>query len=350
MKTIPVLEVADPVALCQARREEALALLEMTCRTYGSVGEGLSRMLLPLADKLSRRWLDRCDNPYRDAIERCASVVGTAGVYALNLSCEWGCTTGVFAKAGHPEMLRVLDWPFLGLGTLLCVAWESGTAGRFAYVTWPGIVGVFQGMAPGRFSVALNQAPLRRQGLGLGVDWLWSRTRMHRRTGLPPAHLLRMVFEGAHTYTEALEMLVRTPLCIPVIYTLVGLEEACVIERVETDARVRTWPGGSATGGSVAAANHFVEYPGAWRARPVDSTGRAAQMGQLCYPGFEAEDFSWLDYPMINHMTRLLMLADARRGRLLVQGREATNPALLGFGGDLRGNIAATQVCTIEGG
>ena len=42
------------------------------------------------------------------------------------------------------------------------VARHESPAGSWLNVTWPGFVGVLTGMAPGRFSIAYNQAPIRR--------------------------------------------------------------------------------------------------------------------------------------------------------------------------------------------
>jgi hypothetical protein len=41
---------------------------------------------------------------------------------------------------------------------------------------------------------------------------------------LPPAHLLRQVFEEAQSYAEAVERLCQTPVAVPVIYILAGVD------------------------------------------------------------------------------------------------------------------------------
>ena len=78
------------------------------------------------------------------------------GVYALNLCYEWGCTSGAYAQEDSISLLRVLDWPFPALGKHMVVAHQSGAAGDFYHVTWPGIAGVFNAMAPGR-QIALGE-------------------------------------------------------------------------------------------------------------------------------------------------------------------------------------------------
>ncbi len=100
-------------------------------------------------------------------------------------------------------LLRVLDWPFPALGKQVMVVLQKGKAGDFYNITWPGVSGVYTAMAPGRFAAALNQAPMRMHGLGYAGDWLKNRLMAGRETGLPPAHLLRQVFEQADSYETA---------------------------------------------------------------------------------------------------------------------------------------------------
>ncbi len=68
--------------------------------------------------------------------------------------------------AGAPVLRRTLDWPFRGLGKCVEIAWQSGPAGEFYNVTWPGPVGVLSAMAPGRFCAVINQAPMQRRTRG----------------------------------------------------------------------------------------------------------------------------------------------------------------------------------------
>src|SRR5215469_8838204 len=53
----------------------------------------VTRPLLPLLDALARRWLRRSASPYVAEIEAIAALVSFSGVWFLNGSYEWGCTT-----------------------------------------------------------------------------------------------------------------------------------------------------------------------------------------------------------------------------------------------------------------
>lgn len=215
--------------------------------------------------------------------------------------------------------MRVLDWRTPGLGRHVIAARVESPHGRFVTLTWPGYTGVLTGMAPGRFSAALNQAPMRK-AIGFYVlDWAVSRRRVWTMPHPTPAHLLRSVFEGAADFAEARDRLIRTPISTPAIFSLAGLRasETVVIERTETDARVHVGPN--------VAANHW-EAPG-WRGRSrgQKSAERAAMMH--CINPELVPDFSWLAPPVLNPTTRVVMISDAAEGRLVAQGFEAMRPA-----------------------
>jgi hypothetical protein len=181
-------------------------------------------------------------------------------------------------------------------------------------LTWPGYTGVLTAMAPGRFSAALNQAPMRK-AIGFYVlDWAVSRRRVWTMPHPTPAHLLRSVFEEAADFAEARERLTRQPISTPAIFSLAGIRpsETVVIERTETDARVHVGPN--------VAANHW-EAPG-WRGRSRGqrSAERASMMHRVI-PEI-VPDFSWLIPPILNPTTRVVMVSDAAEGRLVAQGFE----------------------------
>jgi hypothetical protein len=272
--------------------------------------------LLGLADRISRRWLERGDNPYLAEIAEIAALAGEPGAYALNTSYEWTCTCGVGDDPdGGVRLLRVLDWRQPGLGHALVVAWQRGPAGEFANVTWPGFVGVITAMAPGRFAVALNQPPMRSWGLTLPVDWLIGRILVGRSRALPPAHLLRRVCETCATYDEARQVLSDTPLCLPALFTLAGTEpgQGCVIERTPHAAIRRDPP--------AAVANHWVGSRDRGRPRGGQSPERLARMEAALRNGAP-----WLTPPILNRHTRLVAVMNPSRGRLSLQGREKDGP------------------------
>jgi hypothetical protein len=218
------------------------------------------------------------------------------------------------------RMLRTLDWPFHGVGRHVLVARQKGPAGSFLNVTWPGFVGVITAVAPGRFALAINQAPLVRQGyLPLALDWLVNRVRVFRSRHLPPAHLARQVMETCRTYEEAKERLETEPLALPAFFTLAGTGagEGCVIERTERRAWIHPAP--------AAVANHWLSQGLKGRPRGIDSRRRHRLMNGLSRLPCTA--FDWMIPPIQNKDTRLAMVANPATGRILVQGWEADGAA-----------------------
>lgn len=272
-------------------------------------------------DSVSRRWLEKWDHDHLPEIDAIAKAIDRPGAYFLSVNYEWGCTcrVGPSPDRSTARLIRVLDWATPGLGrNLIAVRVKSG-AGPFVTMMWPGYTGVIQAMAPGRFSGALNQAPLRDPFGVYAVDWMAARARVWRTPHPTPAHLMRRVFETASTFAEAKHMLASEPIAAPAIFSLAGLKphETAVIERREEEAHVHA--------GATTAANHW-QAPG-WRgtARGGDSPGRAHMMHRVV-PDFDPT-FPWLTSPVLNPRTRLVMMADAAEGRIMAQGYEAGGPA-----------------------
>lgn len=323
--SIPYSDIREgsPLDLLDTHAGGAHALIAAATNTYGPLGEFASKAVLPLGDNISRRWLERCKNPYLDEIHAIANELSRDGVYFLNVCFEWGCTSGVWQTDNGPLLRRVLDWPFPALGEYIVVAHQKGAAGDFLNATWPGVTGIYQASAPGRFAVAINQAPMREHGGGFVGDWLQARIATGRSFGIPPSHLLRQVFETAPTYADAQNKLCNTPLAVPAIFILAGTKdgEGCVIERTETQFVLREM-----TDGRVCATNHFegaFEDSGkGWRARPIDSEGRLSCANALG----TSEDQTWFSAPIANINSRLVLQANAATGHLSVMGTEGVNP------------------------
>ncbi len=317
---IPLVDVgaAGPLALFEAERVRAEALLAAGRREYGEPFFGW-------ADRLSRRWLVRSGSAYAGELADLAAASGQPGVYLLNLSYEWFCTSAVAADqaAAGSRMLRTLDWPLSGLGRHVVVARQEGAAGAYFNVTWPGFAGVATAMAPGRFSAALNQAPMRRADRSLVLDWLRNRWRVWQSRGLPPVHLLRRVFDDCRSFAEARARLVETPLCLPAFFVLSGVEahEGCVIERLEDRAMVHEAP--------ACDANHWLTPGLTGDPRGVESSERLAQMEAL--HGSAADGLGWVTPPILNTCTRLAAAANAAQATLEVQGWEENGPATAVF-------------------
>lgn len=319
MTQLPDIPLHDATPLELIRREpvKLAELMRIAERCY-------SGPAIRIADAMSRRWLRLADNPYLAELEIIAGTVGRPGVHLLNVSYEWACTSSASPDPnGGSRLLRVLDWKLAGLGRHLVVARQRGAAGEFYNATWPGFVGVLTAMAPGRFSAAINQPPLRSFGLPLPLAWMANKRRLWQSLALPPAHLLRRVFEECRNYTEARTMLCETPLCLPVFYTLSGAtaDEACVIERVEDRAAVHDGP--------AAIANHWLALREGGTARGNDSPGRHRRMSSVMTA--RQDDFSWLQPPLLNPDTRLVADANAALGRLRLQGWESHGPVTAVF-------------------
>jgi len=320
LREIPCLEAMTPLDVLRRDPERARDLARGAANTFGLFSRGLAFVAAPWTDRASRAWLQRSANPYLAEIDAMAKLLGISGVYSLNVCFEWGCTTGVWPSPQGPTMRRVLDWKFPGLGENIVVVRQQGDAGAFLNPTWPGLSGSFQALAPGRFAVAINQAPMRRHRRGAVGDWFTNRLEVHRQSALPPAHLLRQACEGAPNYAAAKAMLCHTPIAVPGIFILAGVNqgEGCVIERSETAFALRQMEDGR-----ICAANHFESMAGAWRARPIDSAGRAA-----CALGLadETSPFAWFRPPIANDNSRLVLEATPATGALALMGTNGSEP------------------------
>ncbi len=120
-------------------------------------------------------------------------------------------------------------------------------------------------------------------------------------------------------YEEALVLLTETPVSVPTIFTLAGLEagEGAIIERRETEAHVHQ--------GGQCAANAWQAPDWVGRARGKANAERVAMLRGIA--GEVGDDLGWLRAPVLNETTRLVMLADAKEGWLLAQGYELDGPA-----------------------
>lgn len=315
---IPVIDIGSkgPLELVRQARPQADALLTQARRQF-------TGLLVDLADRRSRRWLMRSGNPYLGEIDAVAAELRRAGLHGINLSYEWACTCGIAADGTGDSMVlrRTLDWAFHGLGSNLVVAKRLGDAGPWIDITWPGSVGVYTAMAPGRFSAAINQAPLRRRSAFAVTDWLADRISVGRSAALPPCHLLRRVFERCRDYAEAVAMLSQTPVCVPVLYSVAGTKhgEGCFIERSENRAEVHPAP--------TAVANHWLsDRFGHGRPRGKDSFARRDRMLAQLPAARPMPSLEWVVPPIANKYTRLAAALDAQKCALAVQGWERDGP------------------------
>lgn len=138
------------------------------------------------------------------------------------------CTAFAVDAPTGPVLARNLDWT--DLGGVLCSGTEvidfvRGGALRYRVVGWPGHVGCYTGVAPGRFAVSLN-AVVSDEPAGLDR---------------PVTLLLRETLEEARDFDDALRRLAETPIVADAILTVAGVEqgELAVVERTPTRASVR---------------------------------------------------------------------------------------------------------------
>ncbi|HWP25356.1 MAG TPA: hypothetical protein VNL39_03330 [Xanthobacteraceae bacterium] len=311
--------------------------------------------LLPLLDAVARRWLQRAGSPYVQEIAAIASVLGFPGVWFLNNSYQWTCTSLARSEDGAPWLVRTLDWPFPGLGRYVDVVQMRGPAGDYYNISWPGYAGVLTALAPGRFAAAINQAPMRRRGHGralrlydLAANAVVTTLRVRE---VPPDHLLRRVFEICCNYTEARRMLEKTPVARPVIFTLVGCAagEHCVIERTEREARTREH--------ETVAANDWRDSKANWEARigtrrllSVTFEEAAANSRERCTilagwrGSFARDSFCWVRPPVLNYFTRLAAEMCPESGTLRVVGYEIPPGGELPEAVTLRTEISVPRV------
>jgi hypothetical protein len=329
LPAIPVSDIRDggPPRHAQQSVRQARALRDACLGFFPSA----VLPFLPLLDWAAQRTLRRSGSPYVAEIVRIAEILDFSGVWLLNASYQWACTSLAREEDGVPWLVRTLDWPFIGLGRYVEVAQMRGRGGDFFSVTWPGYVGALTAMAPFRFAASINQAPMWRR---MSHRWLRpfdlaANAFTHRSCAeqMPPDQLLRRTFEVCDDYAAARHMLERTPVARPVIFTLIGCapRERCVIERTETGFVTREE--------DTCAANDWVpERPG-WEGRIgtrrfltstfADATGysRARRDGLAGWGGSLAEpSFDWVRPPVLNPYTRLAVALSPAGGILRVIG------------------------------
>jgi hypothetical protein len=304
---------------CRALRDDCLTIFPRAAAP-----------LIPLLDRIARRWLSRSQSPYVKEIEAIAAALGFSGVWLLNGAYQWGCTARAHEENGLPWLARTLDWPFPGLGRHVEVAHKSGPAGDFYSVTWPGYVGTLTAMAPQRFAASINQAPLRRR---TRRPWLRPLDIAANALGtwalryVPPDQLLRQVFETCRNFDEARRMLETTPIARPVIFTLTGCAagEVCVIERTEEDFSTREI--------ETSVANDWHNPQRSWEGRVgsdvvFTSTYEEAAAKSVArrdgLAGFQGSlttgTFAWVTEPVLNRFTRMAVETCPAKGVLRVVG------------------------------
>jgi hypothetical protein len=348
LPVIPVVDIRDGGPPRHARQSagEARALRDACLDFFPSA----AKPLIPALDWASQRWLARSRSPYVAEIAQIAAELDFSGIWLLNASYQWGCTSRAFAQDGVPWIVRTLDWPFKGLGRHIAVTRMRGTGGEFFNVTWPGYVGALTAMAPGRFAACINQAPMRRRTLHRWLrpyDFAANGLKIWARIDdMPPDQLLRRAFEHCEDFAAARRMLETTPVARPVIYVLVGasVHERCVIERTETGFVSREQ--------DTCAANDWAPSRPGWEGRigtrrflvsSFDDATNYSRARREALAQWEvsltADRFDWVREPVLNPYTRLAVAMSPAAGILRVTGYDVADGAL---------PEPVTQMCEIE--
>ncbi len=306
-----------PIDLLRAYPDKAQALIRAARRTFGVFSQAASAIALPLADRRSHAWLKRSCNPYLYEIESFAEILGVPGIFTLNVCYEWGCTSGAYHTDTGVSLLRVLDWPFPALGQQAMVVRQQGRAGDYYNVTWPGVSGVLTAMAPGRFSAALNQAPMRRHKMGI-CRGLAEKPRIWsiRKTACRPRICCARYSSRRLIMKRPAKCSVETPLAMPAIFILAGVREAGARAASSSGWKMlpkyASWARQQRHGQQPFRQPVFPVLGDGWRPRGLDSAGRYRQSCGIHGHELEQTNFDWLRGPIINSLTRLAFLCRCR--------------------------------------
>ena len=315
----PVRHAVEAAARARALRDDCLSWMPAA-----------ARRMVPMFDAVTRRWLMRSRSPYLPEIAAIAGALKFSGVWFLNGSYQWGCTS--YARDEEaPWLVRTLDWPFPGLGRHIEVARMQGPAGDFYNVTWPGFVGVLTAMAPMRFAAAINQAPMWRRTRHPWLrpfDMMANAATTWPLRHVPPDQLLREVFEKAPDFATARRLLETTPIARPVIYTLAGCEagERCVIERTVDGFTTRLEDTGAANDWLAATQPWEARMGGdklfIWNYQEAGANSRERREALAAWTKPFGGEFAWVAPPVLNRYTRIAVEMCAAQGLLRVAGYE----------------------------
>jgi hypothetical protein len=303
-----------PMEIAERIGERAYDLLNTATRD-------VSQRTLRFADRVSRTWFLRNNSAYFAEVEALAERSRSPGIYYLNTSYEWGCTTAARPSSDGASALlqRTLDWEVNGIGRHIVAARITNPLGTWISLTWPAFTGVIQAVAPGRFAAAINQPTLaRRVGL-FALDRLLAHYAIWNSKHIQPIHLLRRVFESAPDFEAAREMLQSTPVSTPVIYTLAGItaDQTATIERLPTEHN---------TTSDAFAANEWRAI--ARRARHHSAFENDARLTAIrSASAMWDPDLQWVRWPILNPDTRLAMMANPASGDIIARGYEDGAPA-----------------------
>jgi len=220
-----------------------------------------AKSLLPLplrliAQNILANGIDKLPNNYREEIVGIGEAleIPLGEIFAGNIFYELEklCTSIITQDAeGNIYHGRNLDlgallgwddkkktWKIAELLRPLAINVEYKSGGRVLYksVQFAGSIGVFTGVAPGRFSISLNsRSPAHRFGGPMSIiSWLYFSNTKARFASF----WARTVLETAKDYDSALEMLSTQPLLAPVYYIIGGAKprQGAVVTRSKSES------------------------------------------------------------------------------------------------------------------
>ena len=214
--------------LTAEQRDQARELMQLYRHDVG-VDYKLASFLVDAASFVIRPdyWAEmeslasQADVPFADVV--------VCNCYYDILKVIWGCTAFAVQTDDGPILHgRNLDW-WTENGLLERYSTEcrfiNGPAGEFSTIGWPGFIGAFSGLAPGRFAVTLNAV--------LSSD--------RSAIAEPVVFQLRTLLEQAGGFDEAKRALIGNPLPCDCLLLLSGIDkgDAVVIERTPSRSATR---------------------------------------------------------------------------------------------------------------
>jgi hypothetical protein len=209
---------------CQQARE-----LLTSYKTDLGLPEGVAQFLGSAAKELVQpdHWSEM--ESLSAALDLPVSDVALSNFYYDALKVVLGCTAFAVDAGEATLHARNLDWwtenAALARHTTVC-HFIGGAGGPFTTIGWPGFVGAFSGVAPGRFAITLNAV--------LSLE--------RAQPATPVVLLLRTVLETACSFDEAAACLSHALLPCDCLLLLTGTRsgEMVVIERTPTRHAVRS--------------------------------------------------------------------------------------------------------------
>lgn len=296
-----------------------------------------------ILDALAHEWLRRNPTSYLSEIESVADHLNLDGAYALNLAYEvdFLCTAHVGEDSTKvPIIRRTLDWGFPAMGRHVLVAKRKERAGEYFDVTWPGLAGTLTAMAPGRFALALNQAPLFMGWTNweFGAELRNTLRVLFMKNRTPPLQLLRRICDEAGSFDEALDMLKSANVTKGCLISIIGPASG-QMARVEI-GKDDTPP--IVTHGAGAFANNWLEPDERWRGRAcaieADPRADSATRREIIElrAGVSNAPFDWVAWPVLNRYTCIAVEMSVGQGFLRVIGLEAVGNEREGDKPDVR--------------